>query len=190
MSKLFRILLVLLLFFIQTPYSKSDEGPAEDPESIEAIEKKEAADEIAGIEATEEFETFLTAYTTILFTHEEDLEAFLWNVTGDEEVNIYSYPGLAKNRVDRLIEKVEAILDMYPERFHIRIYVHRQYERGPIAFYSHATNSITTYADAITEGTLVHEIAHAIVRAYFKVLPPAKIREMISQYVDQHFQPN
>ncbi|MCQ9206319.1 MAG: hypothetical protein NG740_00310 [Omnitrophica bacterium] len=190
MSKLFQSLLVVSLLFIQAPYSIAAETPAEDSESIEAIENKEAVEEITGLEATEEFETFSTAYTTIFYTHEEDLEAFLWNITGDQEINIYSYPGLAKNRIDRLVEKVEAILDMYPARFHIKIYVYRHYERGPIAFYSHATNSITTYANTSTEATLLHEIAHALIRAYFKVLPPAKIREMIAQYVDQHLRSN
>ena len=190
MSKLFQSFLVFSLLFVQPAYLIAVESPTGKINPIEADESKKTVEEITDLEATEEFETFSTVYTTIFFTHEEDLEAFLWNVTGDEDINVYSYPGLAKSGVDRLVEKVESILDMYPERFHINVYVHRKYESGPIAFYSHATNSITVYADTITEETLLHEIAHALTRAYFKILPPPKIREMISQYVDQHLRPN
>lgn len=154
---------------------------------VDALDAMEAVEDIRETEETGEFEVFETSYTTIYYTHEDDLEAFLWRITGNEEINIYSYPGMAKVHVDRIVEKVQSILDMYPQRFHLKIYVHQTYdERGPIAFYSHKTHSITTFADSVTEGIFAHEVAHAVVRRYFKILPPKKIREMLSQYVDQH----
>jgi hypothetical protein len=175
-----RFLLALLIFasvfFPQTNPSSAQENTEDEAAVSEMTEAEEAG----------EFQLFKTMYASLYYLHEEDLEAFLWRITGDEEIDIYSYPVVAKSRVDRIIEKIQSVLDMYPERFHIKVYIHRRYDRGPIAFYSHKTHSITTYADAITEKIFAHEAAHAIIRAYFKILPPKKIREMLSQYVDQH----
>jgi len=145
-------------------------------------------EELEEIHEADEFEAFRAVYVTIYYTHEEDLEKFFWRITEDEEINIYSYPGIAKSRIDRIVEKIQALLDMYPEKFHFNIYVHPRYDKGPLAFYTHKTNSITVYADNITEGVLAHEIGHALVRAYFKILPPKQIREIISQYLDEHLQ--
>ena len=143
----------------------------------------EAIDEI---EAGDEFQVFQSAYTSIYYAYEADLEAFLWRITGDEDIDAYSYPGIAKERVDRIIEKVESILDMYPDGFRVKIYIHPEHQSGPLAYYSHGKNTITVYLDTITENILAHEISHAIIRSYFKILPPKKIREILSQYVDQY----
>ena len=137
-------------------------------------------------EETQEFQSFETEYTVIYYTHEDDLKEFFWRLSGDEDIDFYTYPGFAQSRVDRIVEKVQAVLDMYPEGFRVKIYLYPEYDRGPIAYYSYKGKSITTYADTVTEGVLAHEIAHGVVRSYFRVLPPRKIREMLSQYVDKH----
>jgi len=181
-------MLVISLFIVHpissiaTDASQEILGPSWDElDAFEAIQENEE------LENTEEFQAFRTAYTTIFYTHEDDLQSFLWKITGDEEIDIYAYPGLAKSRVDRIVEKVQSILDMYPDRFRLKVYVYQTYDnRGPIAYYSHKTHSITTYADVVTDKVFAHEVAHAIIRSYFKILPPKHIREMLSQYVDQH----
>lgn len=135
--------------------------------------------------AAEEFKTFRTGYATIYYLSEKDLKQFFWRISG-REIDIHIYPGLAKNRVDRIVEKVQAILDMYPERFHIDIYLYPKYTEGHVAFYSKKRKSITAYADKITDGVLAHEISHAVINSYFKSPPPEKVREILSQYVDRH----
>ena len=120
----------------------------EDPEVLREedmmneLEAQESIQDLREIEESSEFQTFRTTFTTIYFLTEEDLEAFLWKITGNKEINIYSYPGIAKSRVDRIVEKVQSILDMYPARFHVDVYVHPHYDIGPIAFYSYKLSSV------------------------------------------------
>lgn len=173
--------LFITIFFTALLVKPDLASPA--PENFDV---QESIQDLKEIEESYEFQVFRTTYTTIYFIDEYDLEAFLWKITGDKDINIYSYPGIAKSRVDRIVEKVQSILDMYPARFRVDVYVHPHYDMGPIAFFSYETNSITTFADKSTDRTFAHEVAHAVVRSYFKVLPPKTIREMLSQYVDEH----
>jgi hypothetical protein len=102
-------------------------------------------------------------------------------------------------RIDEILEKVQSILDMYPIDLHISIFVLPDYESlkkvfrefslsgsAPIAFYSHKMRSIYVAADSLTDGVLGHEIAHAVINFYFGVPPPAKMQEILAQYVDLH----
>ena len=136
--------------------------------------------------ASEADQKFNTRYTTIYYSQQKDLKAFLWRISG-KRIDIHVYPGLAQSRVDRIVEKVQATLDMYPRKFHVDIYIKQKYEKGEIAFYSEKDNSVTVYANKVTDGVLAHEIAHAVIKAYFRVPPPQKVREILSQYVDRHF---
>lgn len=136
--------------------------------------------------AAEDSEQFRTRYAAVYYADEKDLDLFLWRIS-QTEIDIRAYPGLAKSRLDRIIEKVQAILDMYPHKFHIDIYLHPEYRKGRIASYSERKKSITVYADRVTQGVLAHEIAHAVISSYFRVPPPPKVREILSQYVDRHF---
>ncbi len=75
---------------------------------------------------------------------------------------------------------------MFPDNFFIDIYLHPAYEGGLIAFYNHKTESVTVYADRVTDGVLAHEIAHAVINSYFDVPPPEKIQEILTHYVDRY----
>ncbi|MFH1753624.1 MAG: hypothetical protein ABH875_05520 [Candidatus Omnitrophota bacterium] len=128
---------------------------------------------------------FETRYTEIFYDSDEEIKSFFWRI-GGKEIDIYAYPGFAKSRVDRIIEKVQSLLDMYPDGFKVAIYLRREYESGHIAFYRQEDRSITVYADRVTENVLAHEISHAVIHAYFGVSPPQKAQEILSQYVDKH----
>jgi hypothetical protein len=56
----------------------------------------------------------------------------------------------------------------------------------PIAFYSHKTKTIHVDISSVTSGVLGHEIAHAVINFYFGTPPPAKMQEILAQYVDLH----
>ena len=135
--------------------------------------------------AAQEYKTFETRYATLHYTNEEDLYRFLWRISG-KHVDVHTYPGFAKSRIDRIVEKVQALLDMYPQRFHVNIRIEHAYEKGPIASYSNESRTITAYSDRITDGVLAHELSHAIIYSYFTSPPPKKIQEILSQYVDKH----
>ena len=104
-----------------------------------------------------------------------------------------------KKRIDEIVGKVQSILDMYPTDLQISIFVLSDYKsvkkvfrefsvsgRPPIAFYSHKAKSIYVAADSLNDGILGHEIAHAVINFYFNVPPPAKMQEILAQYVDLH----
>lgn len=130
-----------------------------------------------------EEKTLKTKYTTIHYTQDKDLSLFLWRLKG---FNVIADISVAQHSIDAIVEQVEMLLDMYPEGFHIDIFLFPEYKGGLVAYYSHKDRSITAYADRITDGILAHEIAHAIINAYFPIPPPKKIQEILCQYVDRH----
>lgn len=106
---------------------------------------------------------------------------------------------LAKNRVDRIVEKISEILDMHPPDlyFTIKLYQNRReieslYKsmgglgKAPIAFYSHRTKSIYVSLENITDRILAHEITHAVINFYFGTPPPGRMQEILAQYVDKY----
>ena len=101
-------------------------------------------------------------------------------------------PLLAKTRVDKIVETICSLLDMHPPnlRFGITLYrtqsevtsayyrasgtanaynAHGAAGAAPIAFYSHGPRNIAVAIDNITDNILAHEIAHAIISAYFVI---------------------
>lgn len=128
--------------------------------------------------------TLKTKFTTIFYGKDEDLAALVWRLSGKrlgpEDTRI-----LARKRVDWIVERVQLLLGLYPFGFHLDIYLMPQHYAGDIAFYSHDRRSITVDVDRSTDGVLAHEIAHAVVNAYFEVPPPRQTQEILAQYVDR-----
>jgi len=79
---------------------------------------------------------FQTNYADISFEHEETLSDFLWRISG-RQFTLASDVELAQSRVDRIIDRVQSVLDMYPNDFHIKIELHPKHKKGDIASYSH-----------------------------------------------------
>lgn len=129
--------------------------------------------------------TFKTHYTDIHFPDDKALCDFFWRISGSE-CDLTEGASLIKSRVDRIVERVQSILDMRPADFHVRINIHPEYKEGLIAKYSDKTGSITVYADRITDGVFAHELAHAVICNYFSEAPSEKIQEILAQYVDKH----
>jgi hypothetical protein len=113
-------------------------------------------------------------------------------------------PGLAvedivSDKMDAIFNRVEELLDMYPARIHVAIYVYKNKEdldgiyeeffhepNTAVSFYIYKTNSIYTTESAASESILAHEMAHCIIDHYFVILPPRKIQEMLAAYADVH----
>jgi len=128
---------------------------------------------------------FKTAYTDIYYNDEADLKTFLWRISGKR----FIFPSdldAAESSVDRIIERAESILDMQPDHFRIKLELYPKYEDGMIAFYSYKKNSITIYTDRVTDGVFAHEVSHSVICNYFDEPPPAKVQEILCQYVDRH----
>ncbi|MEW6101568.1 MAG: hypothetical protein AB1481_04665 [Candidatus Omnitrophota bacterium] len=104
-------------------------------------------------------------------------------------------------RLDRLLERVMEVLDMYPAERNLNIKVFKkrrelseEYYRifrkraNPKAFYVHKYRTIYASESDMTDTVIAHEMGHAVVDSYFRVIPPEKIGEMLANYVDMHLE--
>ncbi|MFC1523444.1 hypothetical protein ACFL6N_01510 [Thermodesulfobacteriota bacterium] len=103
------------------------------------------------------------------------------------------------NKVDIIVQKVQEILEMFPEPLHFRIVlldsksqVREVYRKKfsddaeYIAFYSPRDKTIFTSVEDINLAVLTHEVAHVILAHYFLVAPSEKIHEVLAQYVERN----
>lgn len=110
-----------------------------------------------------------------------------------------SIEGIISDKFDAIFNKAEELLDMYPARIHVAINIYKTREtldevyeeffnepNKAISFYIYKTNTIYTLESELNENILAHEMAHCIIDHYFVILPPIKIQEMLSAYVDVH----
>ena len=129
---------------------------------------------------------FRTKYTTIHYERDEDIGNFTWRL-GGQRLELPQDTALANSRIDKVIERVEAILDMQPKNFNVDIYLHRgKLEPNRVAYYENRAKSIHISIENSSDGVLAHEIAHAIVNQHFSVPPPSKVQEILTQYVDKY----
>ena len=129
--------------------------------------------------------TLQTRFATIHYSDDREISAFLWRITG-KRLTLTDSTKLVKDRVDELVERVETLLEMYPASFQFSIRFEAHTLEDPAALYSHRTRTITLAIDRVTDGVLAHEMAHAIINAYFPVPPPEKAQEILAQYVDKN----
>ncbi|NOX96657.1 MAG: hypothetical protein GXO98_01045 [Nitrospirae bacterium] len=135
--------------------------------------------------SAEDYKTFETKYTTIHYSNDKDIDKFIWRI-GGKRLNLESDTTLAKYRIDRIMERVQTILDMHPEDMHIDIFLSNMYKKiNKVAFYSYKKNAIYIVVDNANDGVLAHEMAHAVISSYFGTPPPAKMQEILAQYVDK-----
>ncbi|RKY40948.1 MAG: hypothetical protein DRP85_07550 [Candidatus Makaraimicrobium thalassicum] len=128
---------------------------------------------------------FKTSYCDICYSDDKALSDFFWRISG-KRFSFTEDISLARSRVDRLIDRVQSILDMYPDNLHVKIDLFPEYKKGLIAKYKYRVNTVTVYADKVTDGILAHEFAHAVICNYFDTPPPAKMQEILARYVDKY----
>jgi len=140
------------------------------------------ADELQGAAADRHFNT---KYTDIKYADEKLLTGFIWHLSG-KKLSLPGEEAQAKAVVDRIVERVMSILDMRPRMFRAAVDLVPGYESGYKASYNKKTNSITVHTEVVTDGMFAHEVAHAVISAYFQDPPPRRTQEILTQYVDQH----
>ncbi|MFQ5586264.1 MAG: hypothetical protein ACE5GF_05510 [Thermodesulfobacteriota bacterium] len=145
--------------------------------------------------------SYKTQQATIHYNGAAELYTFTQKIGGRGRRGI-AYernPTSTSNRIDRIVYRVKLLLDMHPVNFHFDIYLYPTYSalkevyRGmgmmgkvPIAFYSHRSRSIYVSLEMLNEGVFAHEVAHAVINRYFATPPPARMQEILAQYVDRH----
>jgi len=137
------------------------------------------------VEAEQE-KIFKTKYTTIHYNDDKDLSDLLWKL-GGARIDFTADKEMASNRVDKIIERVETILDMRPKDLNINIYLARgELKYNDVAYYRYKTNALYISVDKVSDGVFAHEITHAIINSYFTMPTPSKIQEILGQYVDKY----
>ena len=153
------------------------------------------------VSAQEEPKAYESNCCSIQYSDAGQLSAFTRRIGGYRytSTGLDDDPSNVKNRVDEIMGKVQATLDMHPSDFRISILLYPDYPsiekifrqfamsgNVPLAFYANRTKTIYVNVDSITVGVLAHEMAHAVINFYFVVPPPAKMQEILAQYVDLH----
>ncbi len=146
-------------------------------------------------------------YVTLVFTDMEVLQEFNSNLRLNGKLdyairqkNIITVGDEVLAKVDIIIEKVEAVLDMFPDNYHIRLVLlpnasqvaviyKQKYGKdvNHIAYYSLSEKTIYISVNDTRLKVLAHEIGHSVVDYYFlKVRPPYNIHELMAQFAEQH----
>ena len=146
-------------------------------------------------------------YVTLVFTDMEVLQGFNSNLQLNGKLdyairqkNVITVADEVLAKVDIIIEKVEAVLDMFPDNYHIQLVLlpnasevaviyKQKYGKdvNHIAYYSLSEKTIYISVNDTRLRVLAHEIGHSVVDYYFlKIRPPYNIHELMAQFAEQH----
>ena len=102
-------------------------------------------------------------------------------------------------KIDFIVEKTMAVLDMYPPKLRFSIVIHPdpghvqqdfkklyQVDVNYIAFYSPSENQVFFSADNARLRVVAHEIGHVVVENYFIISPPQHLHEVLAQYAEMN----
>ena len=147
------------------------------------------------------FRQYETRYATVYYRSDKDFYGFSRNIgsLGIFGRSLENAAVKTRERVDAVVDRVETILDMHPANLRVAVYVYPTqkeleevyrgmdlYSEAPIAFYSSRQKAIFVSAENVTEGVLAHEFAHAVICFYFVTPPPARMQEILAQFVDRN----
>ena len=105
------------------------------------------------------------------------------------------------SRLESILLRAEQILAMYPPYLEVKIKVFRNRRElsqeytslfGAVenykSFYIYGQSTIYTSLQDISDSVISHELAHAVIDNYFKVVPPEKTAELMATYVESHLE--
>jgi len=143
---------------------------------------------------------FASRYATITYFDRDDLRKFnnelymgrLKSQMGKVRGDTIEDEVIAK--INFIVEKVMAVLDMFPPQLMFSIVIHPG-EKGVqkdfrriyninvdyIAFYSPSKNRVFYSADNAYLRVVAHEIGHVVAENYFTISPPQRIHEVMAQ---------
>ncbi len=145
-------------------------------------------------------------YVTLWYADRAVLEEFDDNLrlnrklrNGMRKNNVITVADGVLAKADIIVEKVQVVLDMFPNSYHVRlvvlpdsddvarVYQSRYGKRvNHIAYYSISEKTIYISADDVSLRVLAHEIGHSVVDHFFKVRPPYNIHELMAQFAEKH----
>jgi len=146
-------------------------------------------------------------YVTLLYADQVILQDFNSNLELNGKLdyamrqkNVITVADEVLAKSDIIIEKVQIVLDMFPDNYHIQLVllptvadvaaVYKQKygkDVNHIAYYSISEKTIyISVVDACLR-VLAHEVGHSVVDHYFQqIRPPYNIHELMAQFAEQH----
>ena len=146
-------------------------------------------------------------YVTLVYAEMKVLQEFNSNLqlnrtleSAIHQKNVITAADEVLAKVDIIVEKVQAVLDMFPDNYHIQLVllsdaseVAANYKQkygksvNHIAYYSLSEKTIYISVTDTRLRVLAHEIGHSVVDYYFQqVRPPYNIHELMAQFAEQH----
>lgn len=169
--------------------------------------------EDAGELADEGWRIIESKYCTILYHPDVDIEKVnnrisirFYDISLDKSrysLKKRSVEEQLAEKFDRIFQKVERILDMFPRKIRLTVKIYRNqaqldnayaqtfgYADGKerISYYVHKYTTVYTTQQAISHKVIAHEMGHAVINHYFLIIPPEKIKELLAQYVEIHLE--
>ena len=152
------------------------------------------------------FSSAASRYATIVCNDPELLREFNENLYLGRSLsrmikrnNLITVQDEVAAKVDIIVEKVEVVLDMFPENLHFTLVlvptardVSKIYKKNygksvnHIAYYSIAQKTIYISVDDTRLKVLAHEVGHMVADNFFKVRPPYKVHELMAQFAEKH----
>lgn len=150
--------------------------------------------------------TVKSRYATLVFSDTELLHDFNDEIRLGRKLTYYlrkkkivTVEDEVLAKIDTIIEKAEVVLDMFPDKMHIRVVLlpdadavnkvyYQMYRReaSNIAYYSLSKDTIYISVNDASLRVLAHEVGHAVVDHFFKVRPPYNVHELMAQFTEKH----
>lgn len=112
-----------------------------------------------------------------------------------------TYEDEVKNKVDVILERVKAVLAMFPKNLNFtiillpsdsdvqKIYTGKYGKKVDfISFYAPRDKTVYISVDDVRLGVLAHELAHVVIDFYYDTSPGVKIHEILAQFVETHLE--
>ncbi len=145
-------------------------------------------------------------YATLLYTDNRVLLEFNDNLRMNRKLihfmrkkDVITVADEVLAKTDIIIEKVQVVLDMYPDKYHVHLVIvpdskdvahiyKNKYGAtvNHIAFYSLSEKTIYMSADDISLRVFAHEIGHSVVDHYYMKKTPYNIHELLAQFAEKH----
>jgi hypothetical protein len=137
-------------------------------------------------------ETYRTAYASVYYNSIENFDAFEQAMSpAFHRTRGPASPYLSR-KIDKIVEDVEAFLDMYPRNFKVNVVLlekrgdlQKKYSRGGgdknvLGFFQQSSMTIYVSVDDVTPKIFTHEVAHGVISAYFKGAVPPNTQEILA----------
>jgi hypothetical protein len=147
--------------------------------------------------------SFKTKYATVTYSNDRLLERFNDNLVISRQLNILvrrrqsvTLKDEVKNKIDLIVEKAEAILEMFPPKVEFELVLLedendvKRYSKSArlahkklVGFFDPKTSKIYISVNGVDLKAFSHEIGHLIIEHHFEISPPVVTREMMAQFV-------